>query len=163
MKVKFKKLHPDAKIPKQGSALAGGWDVTCTEIIQESPDFVICKLGFALQPDHRYKITLVPRSSLTKTKWILQNSPGLGDADFLGEYQYRFRALPENFIVAVEQTAHFGEPQIRTKIVYPEFPFKVGDRIGQIYLEEVIPIEFEEVDELSETSRGEGGFGSTGS
>ena len=80
MIVKFKKLHPNAVIPKQATELAGGWDVTCTEIVQESPDFVICKLGFALQPPVGYRVILVPRSSLTKTHWIVQNSPGLGDA-----------------------------------------------------------------------------------
>lgn len=162
MKIRIKKLHPGAKIPTRSDEFCGGWDVTCTEIIKESDDFYICKLGLAMQPESPdYKITLVPRSSLTKTKWIQQNSPGLGDYSFTGEYQYRFRALPEKFIVAVEQAMHFGEPQIKTKIVYPEFPFKVGDRIGQIYLEEVIPIEFVE-DELVETTRGSGGFGSTG-
>jgi dUTPase len=83
-------LHKDAVIPKQTTKLSGGWDVTCTEITQEKPDFVICKLGFALQPPPNYKVTLVPRSSLTKTNWIVQNSPGLGDADYLGEYQFVF-------------------------------------------------------------------------
>ncbi len=159
MQIKFRKIHPDAKIPERGSALAGGWDVTCTEIIQESPDFVICKLGFALQPDRRFKITLVPRSSLTKTKWILQNSPGLGDADYLGEYQYRFRALPEGFGMISGYSSGFKDTPTLT---YPKFPYNVGDRIGQIYLEEVIPMDFIEVDELTETDRGHGGFGSTG-
>ena len=149
MIVKFKKLHPNAVIPKQATELAGGWDVTCTEIVQESPDFIICKLGFALQPPVGYRVILVPRSSFTKTKWILQNSPGLGDADYLEEYQYRFRALP------------ISNNILGTAFNYPEFPYKVGDRIGQIYLEEVIPIEFEEVEELSQTERGTGGFGST--
>ena len=80
VKVKFKKLHPDAKLPERADELCGGWDVTCTEIIYEAPDFVICKLGFALEIPAGYKVTLVPRSSFTKYKWILQNSPGLGDA-----------------------------------------------------------------------------------
>lgn len=150
MKIKFKKLHRNALIPKQASEFAGGWDVTATEIIQEADDFVICKLGFALELPIGYKLTLVPRSSLTKTKWILQNSPGLGDADYTGEYQYRFRALPLIEDLFVDYI-----------IDYPEFPYKVGDRIGQVYLEEVIPMEFEEVEELSDTVRGEGGFGST--
>ena len=92
MIVKFKKLHPNAVIPKQATELAGGWDVTCTEIVQESPDFTICKLGFALQPPAGYRVILVPRSSFTKTKWIMQNAPGCADADYLGEYQYRLRA-----------------------------------------------------------------------
>jgi len=162
MEVKFQKRHPNATIPKRASELAGGWDVTVTELIKESNDFVICKLGFSLQPPPNYKITLVPRSSLTKTKWILQNSPGLGDPDYIGEYQYRFRALPDGYgfkwsTNEYGQSHHDGINQL----LYPEFPYKVGDRIGQIYLEEIIPMEFKIVYELSETERGEGGYGST--
>lgn len=73
--------------------------------------------------------------------------------DFIGEYQFRFRALP----------SHLGwDTMLGGKgMKYPEFPFKTGDRIGQIYLEEVLPIEFIEVDELSSTERGSGGYGST--
>lgn len=164
VKVKFKKLHPDAKFPERVDELCGGWDVTCTEIIREAPDFVICKLGFALEIPAGYKVTLVPRSSFTKYKWILQNSPGLGDASYVGEYQYRFRALPNYIflhrndvadIISSTNYRGFG-------LEYPDFPYQVGERIGQIYLEEVIPIEFEEVEELSDTIRGTGGFGSTG-
>ena len=150
MKVKIKKLHPNAVIPKQASEFAGGWDVVTTEIIQQDIDFVICKLGFAIELPVGYKLTLVPRSSFTNYRWILQNSPGLGDQDYLGEYQYRFRALP------VKKSRYNDE------LGYPIFPYKVGDRIGQVYLEEVIPIEFEEVKELSDTIRGDGGFGSSG-
>jgi len=148
VKVKFKRFHKDAQIPKQATDLAGGWDVVVTEIIQESDDFVICKLGFGLQPPSNYKVTLVPRSSLTKTNWIVQNSPGLGDPDYLLEYQYRFRCIPN------------VSPN---PFKYQEFPYKVGDRIGQIYIEEIIPIEFEEVDELISNSNRVGGFGSSGS
>ena len=155
MKIRIKKLHPNATIPVRADEFCGGWDVTCTEIIKESDDFYICKLGLAMQPESpNYKITLVPRSSLTKTKWIQQNSPGLGDYSYTGEYQYRFRALPENW---KEGLAGYSNDHF----IYPEFPFKVGDRIGQIYLEEVIPIEWVD-DDLVETERGEGGFGSTG-
>ena len=150
--IKIKKLHPDAVIPKQASELAGGWDVTCTELIQEADDFVICKLGFALQPPPNYKITLVPRSSITKTHWLLQNSPGLGDPDYLGEYQYRFRCIPTS-------SSKFNGD---LELYYNEFPYKIGDRIGQLYLEEIIPINFVEVKELSSTERGENGFGSSG-
>jgi len=152
--IKIKKLHPNAVIPKQASELAGGWDVTCTEIIQETDDFVICKLGFALQPPPNYKITLVPRSSITKTNWILQNSPGLGDPDYLGEYQYRFRCIPTNI--------RSWQPPNNPTLVYEKFPYNVGDRIGQLYIEEIIPINFVEVKELSNTERGTGGFGSSG-
>lgn len=165
MIVKFKKLHPNAEIPERGSVMAGGWDVFCTEVVKESDDFVICKLGFALQPPSNYKVTLVPRSSLTKTKWILQNMPGLGDPDYIGEYQYRFRALPTEVMKYTKRIpAGFGmdDYEENYKLIYPEFPYQPGDRVGQIYLEEIIPIEFELVEELDATDRGMGGFGSTG-
>lgn len=160
LKVRFKKLHKNAKIPQRADELCGGWDVTCTEINQISSDVVVCKLGFALEIPAGYKLTLVPRSSFTMYKWILQNSPGLGDASYRGEYQYRFRAIPDKLSEFPESNQNPWDRYIG--LCYPEFPYKEGERIGQIYLEEVIPIEFEEVEELSETDRGDGGFGSSG-
>jgi len=163
MKVQFQKLHPEAQLPKRGSELAGGWDVTVTEIVEKEPGFVICKLGFALQPPVDHKVTIVPRSSLTGTQWNIQNAPGLGDPDYRGEYQVRFRAFPIDFeftpAVMVYGPGGCGE---RKKMIYPKFPYKVGERVAQMYIEEIIPIEFEEVETLSETERGEGGFGSSG-
>jgi len=157
MQVKIKKLHPNATIPKQATELAGGWDITVTEIEKKEVDLVICKLGFALQLPKNYKLTLVPRSSLTKTKWFIQNSPGLGDADYLQEYQLRFRALP----VSYSQSVIGAMEGVKNVLIYPRFPYKIGDRIGQIYLEEVIPIDFVEVDEFDfENERG--GYGHTG-
>lgn len=152
MVVKIKKLHENAVIPKKATELAAGHDVTVTEIIQESEDFVICKLGFALTPPPGYKVVLVPRSSLTKTKWILQNSPGQGDEDYRGEYQFRFRALPSTAYIKYNNGT----------LIYQDFPYKVGDRIGQMFIEKVIDFEFEEVEELSVTERNTGGYGSTG-
>ena len=160
MRVKIKKLHKDATLPKQATEFAGGWDVTVTEIEQVEDDLVICKLGFALQLPEGYKLTLVPRSSLTKTKWILQNSPGLGDQDYLQEYQYRFRALPESYGQAIVSESQ-GYANVKNILTYSKFPYEVGDRIGQVYLEEVIPIEFEEVEEF-DFSNNRGSYGHTG-
>lgn len=147
VQVKFKRLHSLAQIPKQATELAGGWDVVVTEIDKSHFPLVVCKLGFALQPPTGYKVTLVPRSSLTKTSYILQNTPGLGDADYTGEYMLKFRGIPTEIVMGT--------------LSYQSFPYQVGDRIGQIYLEEVIPVEFVEVDELTQTERGAGGYGST--
>ena len=80
VKVKVQLLDDLAVLPKRATELAGGWDVCAEKIEQLEEDLVVCYLGFALQFPENYKITLVPRSSITKTKWILQNSPGLGDA-----------------------------------------------------------------------------------
>lgn len=147
-KIKFLKLNENAVYPKQGTEFAGGWDLTATEIIKESPNYVRCKLGFALDFLHGYKLTIVPRSSLTKTNWIINNSPGLGDSDYRHEYEVRFRAIPTGV-------------DVDGVLMYDEFPYSVGDRIAQCYLEEVIPIRFVEVDVLIDTQR-LGGYGSTG-
>jgi len=163
MKVQIQKLHPDAQLPKRGSELAGGWDVTVTEIIEKEPGFVVCKLGFALQPPVNHKVTIVPRSSLTGTQWVIQNSPGLGDPDYRGEYQVRFRAFPIGFTPAFNNGVIGGGSFSRpASIQYPPFPYAIGERVAQMYIEEIIPIDFEEVETLSETERGEGGFGSSG-
>lgn len=156
MKVKIQLRHELAQLPKQASNLAGGWDVICTEIIQESPNYVRCKIGLSIQPPSNMKIMCHARSSITKTNWFLANGVGLGDADYLGEYEFRFRCLPTNF--TEEETDYIN---IYEGLEYEVFPYKVGDRIGQIYLEEVIPMEFEIVKKLKSTERGEGGFGST--
>lgn len=139
--VKFKRLHPDAKIPTMATPEAGGYDVYAASIAINPFKFYVYT-GFALEIPQGYRAVLVPRSSITKTTWILQNSPGLGDSDFRGEYMYVFANIERTHISDV--------------------PFKKGDRIGQLYLEKVIPIDFVEVEELSPTDRGEGGFGSTG-
>lgn len=161
MILEFKKLHENATIPERATELAGGWDVKVVEIEKVSDDFVICHLGFALAIPEGYKLTLVPRSSLTKTHWVLQNSPGLGDCDYRGEFQLRFRGIPVSYTKwYTDENGRYVCGNVE-KFVYEPFPFKVGDRVGQVYLEEVIPIEFKVVEELSETKRGEGGFGST--
>ena len=107
----------------------------------------------------------MPRSSLTGTQWVIQNSPGLGDPDYRGEYQVRFRAFPDKALIPSETFRKLSETNLQenyTALRYPKFPYKVGDRVAQMYIEEIIPIEFEEVAELSETVRGAGGFGHTG-
>ena len=158
MKIKFKKIHQNAVLPKQGSEHACGWDVVCTEIIQLDKDCIQCKLGWAAEIPIGYKLALVPRSSFTKYKWIQQNSPGQGDSDFRGEYSYVFRAIPDG----VEQRGGDYGSSVYWELSYPLFPYKVGERIGQVFIEEVIEMEPEWVDELSETVRNDGGFGSTG-
>jgi dUTP pyrophosphatase len=155
MNIKFKKLHKEAHIPTQGSKGAGGWDLYAAEITEVAPDEVIVHLGFALAPPPGYRVTFVPRSSFTKNRWVLQNSPTLGDPDYRGEYKVRFRAIPSRII---QSSGGLKKPILG----YPKFPYEVGDRVAQMYLEEIIPIEFEVVKDLDDTERGAGGFGSTG-
>lgn len=146
--IKFLKLNENAVVPHQATEFAGGWDVVAAEIIKESRNYVRVKLGFALSFPSNYKLTLVPRSSITKTNWIISNSPGLGDSDYRHEYEIRFRAIPTGV-------------DVDGLLMYDDFPYSIGQKIGQVYLEEVIPIRFQTVDDINKTDR-LGGFGSTG-
>lgn len=143
IKIKVKKLDENASIPTKGSDLAGGWDVIATKIEDKGNGHYYCHLGFALEFPEGYRLTLVPRSSITKTRLVMQNSPGLGDADYIHGYQFRFLMIPNS------------------DGTLDEFPYEVGDRIGQVYLEKEVPVEWELVDEIDYKNR-DGGFGSTG-
>jgi dUTP pyrophosphatase len=167
MNIYFKKLHPNAVMPKQATLYAGGWDVTATEIERIGNDQVVCKLGFALQLPAGYRLMIQPRSSISKTKWVMQNSPGLGDPDYFGEYRIYFRALPS--LAVFYQDVNPSYPSLnfqveKWKIIgYEQFPYKAGDRIGQCYLEKIIDMRFWEVDELNQIGdRDAAGYGTTG-
>lgn len=144
--VKFKKLNPDVKLPVKGSSHAACYDVYADSIMISS-NRVIVGLGFATEFAAGWKGVIVPRSNLTKHSWVLNNSMGIIDADYRGEWKIIFTQVP------VVMDGHVGTTS---------FPYKVGDRVAQIYFDKVEDVVFMEYDELNGTSRGEGGFGSTG-
>lgn len=170
MKIIYKKLRDNAVLPKPATELSGGMDVTAAHIEHISPNEVLVYTGLAMQPvvggmhlnggKHgkertNYRIRFSPRSSFTKYNWVIQNSPCLGDADYPGEYMIRFRAIPTGGDI----NAPF-EGWEEIELSYNVFPYKVGDRVAQLYIEEVIPVEFEEGELPNNTDR-VGGFGST--
>lgn len=142
LKIKFKKLYANSKLPIRGSFSAACYDVYAQSMTFENPNKITVGLGFATEIPEGYKGIVVPRSSLSKTNWVLGNSMGIIDSDYRGEWKAVFRCIGET-----RETP---------------LPFAVGDRCAQIYFEKIQEWEMEEVDELSETVRGEGGFGSTG-
>jgi dUTP pyrophosphatase len=94
-----------------------------------------------------------PRSSIRKTGLQLSNSVGVIDSGYRGELQATFNKL-------------FGGEgmydEMKVNQMQPNDYYKVGDRVAQIMIIPFPPIEFEQVTQLSETERGDGGFGSTG-
>lgn len=143
LKVKFKKVNQNAKLPVKGSLHAACHDVYANSITFDG-DKVKVGLGFKTEIPVGYKGIIVPRSNLTKYNWVLNNSFGVIDADYRGEWMCIFTPLS------------------RAGAIDSEFVYNVGDRVAQIYFEKVLTVDFEEVVELSDTDRGEGGFGSTG-
>lgn len=149
MKVVLKKIRENAIHPYKATEMSGAWDLYAADLTTEPdlesndsqfPSSVTVYTGFAMQCPPGYRIRIVPRSSLTNTKWIMQNSPAIGDADYTGEYLIKFRSIDGS----------------------SPFPYGIGDRVAQMYIDEIIPIEFEYVDELVNFTDRVGGFGSTG-
>ena len=143
MKVKIKKLHPDAVKPKYAKESDAGMDLVATEIINETPSQITYGTGLAMEiPDGMVGL-IFPRSSIRKTHLALSNSVGVIDSGYRGEIQATFNKQ------------YKLDSDLREN-------YKVGDRIAQIIIVPHPIVQFVEVDELSESSRGTGGFGSTG-
>lgn len=137
MKVKIKKLHPDAVIPKYAKPGDAGMDLTAVEM-ERAWDVITYKTGLAVEIPPWHVGLLFPRSSVYKTSMVLSNCVGVVDSGYRGEIMLKFR----------DQTS--------------SKPYEVGDRIGQLIIMPYPRIDFEQVDELTPTDRGSGGYGSTG-
>lgn len=148
--IKFKRIHPKAVIPQHMTPGAACVDLVATEIEYVDEGKVIVSFGFSTEFSDGYKVLIMPRSSFTHKGWVMQNAPGVIDSDFRGEWKCKFEAIPDNYSTEVRG------------FLYPDFPYKVGDRVLQASIEVNIHMKFMETKELSTTVRGEGGFGHTG-
>lgn len=153
VKVKIKPERENFKHPIKGTDKAACFDVWASKIeFNETLDKATIYLGFSLEIEEGWKAIIIPRSSQTKSYWVVLNSPGIIDEDYRGEVQLRMTCLVEN---KFKNNSIFIDPRT-------EFPFKIGERVGQMYFEKVKEVEWELVTETSETKRGNGGFGHTG-
>ena len=153
MEVKIKKLKPNAVIPSYAKIGDAGMDLVATEVIKDTPEQITYGTGIALEIPEGFVGLVFPRSSVRKTGLQLSNSVGVIDSGYRGELQATF-----NKVFGGDR---FYDETKLTEITSHDF-YKVGDRIAQIMIIPYPPIEFKEVDELSDSERGEGGFGSTG-
>ena len=153
IQVKFKKLHPNARIPEKAHDQDFCYDCYAVSEEEIAPNVWRYGLGFALQIDRKASdlnldddcedlnidIDGRPRSSVWKTGMVLANCEPTIDEIYTGEIKVIFYH------------------------VFPNMPrYKIGDKLLQIKFGFTSPMNFVEVDELNETERGAGGFGSTG-
>lgn len=143
IKVKIVRLKEKASLPAYATVHAAGMDVSaCLDdpVTIEPSSSALIPTGLAIELPEGYEAQLRPRSGLALRHLIsLPNSPATIDADYRGE-------------VGVILINHGREP----------FTVNHGDRIAQMVVSKVDRVAFEEVDSLSDTERGEGGFGHTG-
>jgi dUTP pyrophosphatase len=139
LKIKFRKLKENVNMPVKGSEHAACFDVYANSL-SYSGQKVIVGLGFQTEIPKGYRGVIVPRSNLTKHYWLMNNSIGIIDSDYRGEWMCIFTPIGN----------------------YSQFPYAVGERVAQIYFEKVEDVEFVDANELESSERGTGGFGSTG-
>ena len=142
-KVLIKKLNPNVELPIYKTNGASGMDLMAfiDEPIKAAPNSsYLVPTGLSMAFSEDYEIQIRPRSGLAaKNNITVLNTPGTIDSDYRGEIKViLFNHGKEDFIINNK------------------------DRVAQMVLTPVIKIEFEETDNLPDTLRGEGGFGSTG-
>ena len=140
MKIKFKKLSPIAVVPSKAHASDAGFDLTCTRFEVTNGELFTYHTDIAVEIPDGHVGLLFPRSSIYKQDLLLTNSVGVVDSGYRGEVMFKFKPI------AYEVKQHY----------------QVGDRIGQLIIIPYPYIEFVEAEELSDSERGEGGFGSSG-
>ena len=137
MNVNIKKLHPDAVIPRYAKRGDAGLDLTAVDVIAEGTTLTY-KTGLAVEIPPWHVGLLFPRSSVYKTGQTLTNCVGVIDSGYRGEIMLKYTLSP----YAKE--------------------YDIGDRVGQLIIMPYPKIHFVEVENLTPTDRGEGGYGSTG-
>ncbi|AYK08885.1 dUTP diphosphatase [Brevibacillus laterosporus] len=169
MQVKIKKLHPDAVIPTYATPGSAGFDlVAVEETIIEPGETAKIPLGLAFEIPKGYEMQIRPRSGVSlHTKLRQSNSIGTIDSDYRGEVCMMFDNTNENYDSATCLCFSIAGDEIHVPNGYGFLPegsyiIRKGDRVAQGIITPVIQASFVEVDELSDTKRGTGGFGSTG-
>jgi dUTP pyrophosphatase len=141
MKVKIKKLDSDAVIPSYAKIGDAGMDLVATNILSNTTFDITYALGIALEIPEGFVGLVFPRSSIRKYDLLLSNSVGVIDSGYRGEIQATFKKTNG----------------------LDSFKYNTGERGAQIVILPYPQIKMVESTELSDSDRGEGGFGSTGS
>lgn len=153
MKVKIKKLVPEAVIPAYAKPGDAGMDLTAVRVEYDRVNkCFVYHSGLAFEVPEGHVMLLFPRSSNRKTEAYLTNSVGVIDSGYRGEVMACFKRRDNDVFPEHKDTF----------IIEHQAPYKVGDRFAQVMIVPYPQIEFEEADELSDTERGAGGYGSTG-
>ena len=138
MRIKIKKLKENAKLPKYHHPGDVGMDLYATETVIIKPgEHYILWHGFALEFPDGYAAIVKDKSSISKAQ--LHTMGGVFDPGYRGEYNTHLVNLGTE-----------------------SYTIEEGDKVSQLIIYPVVIAELEEVAELSDSSRGEGSFGSTG-
>ena len=138
MNLKIKKLFKEAVLPSYAKKGDAGMDLTCMSLTRHGQYFEY-GTGLAIEIPDGYVGLVFPRSSISKTDHFLRNSVGVIDSGYRGEVKLRMSV-----------------PALGSK------SYEVGEKIGQLLIIKLPTVNIQQVDTLSSSERGLGGFGSTG-
>ena len=183
--LKVKRLCPEAKLPTRAHSTDAGLDIYATSRVFDEDGNATYGTGIAVEIPDGHVGLLFPRSSIAERDLTLSNSVGVIDSGYRGEIKFKFK--PSLLYIDRDGIGHTptdykgsNQTDISTQLVsahgrhedmpdvhdgclpFPPRVYEVGERIGQLI---VIPIPYVSVVEstdLSESERGEGGYGSTG-
>lgn len=139
LNIKIKKLHKDAVIPTKAHTTDAGYDLYAASSSVDKDYNIVYGTGVAVEIPTGYVGLVFPRSSIASKDIMLSNSVGVIDSGYRGEIMAKFKRVTGDFD-----------------------SYQVGDRIAQLIIIPYPEVTFVEVDELSESDRGEGGYGSSG-
>ena len=164
MKVKTKIIDVNINTPKLSYAKEGdaGIDLIATSKWYDEHGNVCFGTNRAFEIPKGYVGLLFPRSSNSKQQLLLSNSVGVIDSGYRGEVMLKFKSSASSFSLKTLIKLIFNSDAKITVINNFTISYYVGERVGQIIILPYPQIEFEEAEELSETERGNGGYGSTG-
>ncbi len=150
MKIRFKKLRKDAVIPLRAHTTDAGFDLVATSCNKDNNGNIVYGIGIAVEIPEGYVGLVFPRSSIANKHLQLTNAVGVIDAGYRGEIKAKFKP-----VCAYNDYNSFVRPR-------GFHTYEVGERIAQLIIMPIPNIEFEEAEELSDSGRGIGGYGSTG-
>ena len=151
MEVKIKKLHSDAVVPKYAKDGDAGLDLVAVSKHFDENGCVVYGTGLAFEIPKGHVGLIFPRSSVSKCAISMANCVGVVDSGFRGEVTAKFRPMDSfEYGLTKESRKNFN------------FWYEVGERVAQLIIIPYPHIDFVEVEELSKTERGTGGYGSSG-
>ena len=162
LKVKIKKLNENAVIPTYSKDGDAGMDLVATSRYYDENGNIVYGTGLSFEIPKGYVGLIFPRSSNAKQQLLLSNSVGVIDSGYRGEVMLKFKSSVSSFSLKTLIKLIFNSETNINLITNFKISYYVGERIGQIIILPYPQIEFEEAEELSETERGNGGYGSTG-
>ena len=137
--LRVKRTHPDAELPTRGSPYAAGLDLyAIEEVVIEGKSGALVRTGLSLEIPEGLYGRIAPRSGLSFNTGLVVNA-GVIDSDYRGEVKVLFHNFLDD-----------------------EIKLKKGYKVAQLILEQIALLPVEEVEQLDDTVRGQGGFGSTG-